>query len=211
MLRSEAKLIETKIDFWPSLVDCLASALMLIALVTIMQRILAGDIEDAQVRQARDTLAQELKTTFGNAGLQDAVTLERSPNLLQIGFSDRVLFNTREYQLHKRGKEVLRLCAQSLVKRQDIRYDQIQVEGHTDDQPFPYRGSYPSNNWELSTARALEVLQELVRLKVPPKILSANGYGEQRPVASNSNDIGKSRNRRIELRIVFSTPGAATR
>lgn len=211
MLASEARFIDTKIDFWPSLVDSLASVLMLIALVTIMQRILAGDIEDAQVRHAQEALVQELKMVFQNAGFQDAVTFERSPNLLQIGFSDRVLFNTGEFRLHKRGKEVLKLCAQSLERRDNLKYDQIQVEGHTDDQSFFSGGPYPSNNWELSTARALEVLQELVRLKVPPKSLSANGYGEQRPIVSNTTEAGRSRNRRIELRIVFSTPGAAKR
>jgi chemotaxis protein MotB len=72
------------------------------------------------------------------------------------------------------------------------------VEGHTDNTPI-HTAQFPSN-WELSTARATYVLQYLISNgNVPPQRLSAVGYGEYRPVASNSTPEGRGANRRVDL------------
>jgi chemotaxis protein MotB len=205
LLESGSKLIETKIDFWPSLVDALASVLMIVVLATLMQRIASGDIEAAQVREAEYKLKTDLDNRFKAEGLANAVTSTPRPNLLQVRFSDKVLFDPRSSTLHLDGRRVLKICAEALLRTGGAKYDQIQVEGHTDNNEFTDK-SYPHDNWELSTARAMAVVKELGRLQVPAKLLSANGYGEQRPIASNATVEGKSRNRRVELRIVFSTP-----
>lgn len=74
----------------------------------------------------------------------------------------------------------------------------IGVEGYTDNQPIKHSG-WPSN-WELSTARALSVLHYMVNKEdISPDRLSAIGYGEFKPVASNETKEGKQLNRRVEI------------
>jgi len=74
----------------------------------------------------------------------------------------------------------------------------IGVQGHTDDQP-PGKNSPFKDNWELSTARGLSVLQELLLDGVDPKRIHASGYGMYRPLATNMTKEGREKNRRVEL------------
>lgn len=75
---------------------------------------------------------------------------------------------------------------------------QIVIEGHTDNTAVGTRGFH--SNWELSTARATEVLEQLVELHgVDPVRLSAAGYGQYRPVATNQTTQGRALNRRIDV------------
>jgi len=73
----------------------------------------------------------------------------------------------------------------------------IDVEGNTDSVPI-HGGTYPSN-WELSTARASTVVRFLAEHGVSPYRLTATGYAEQHPLASNATASGRSRNRRVEI------------
>jgi chemotaxis protein MotB len=72
------------------------------------------------------------------------------------------------------------------------------VEGHTCDLPVG-SGSHFRDNWELSTGRALSVLQELTRRGIPPEKLGAAGYGEFHPVAPNDGEPSRRKNRRVEF------------
>ena len=74
----------------------------------------------------------------------------------------------------------------------------VSVHGHTDDQN-PGKNSPFKDNWELSTARALSVLQELILDGVPPKRIHAAGFGMYRPLATNVTEQGREKNRRVEL------------
>ncbi len=74
----------------------------------------------------------------------------------------------------------------------------VRVEGHTDNVPIS-SAAYPSN-WELSTARATNVLRYLVKQEdFDPANISAAGYGEYRPVADNSDADGRAKNRRVDI------------
>jgi chemotaxis protein MotB len=74
----------------------------------------------------------------------------------------------------------------------------IRVEGHTDNTPI-HTPQFPSN-WELSTARATSLLQYLITTaQIPAPRLSAVGYGEYRPAASNTTPEGRAANRRVDL------------
>ena len=78
---------------------------------------------------------------------------------------------------------------------------QVQVSGHTDNTPVGGKltAQFPSN-WELSAARAINVVRFLSEKGgVPPQRLVASGYGEYQPIASNKSAQGKSLNRRIEI------------
>ncbi|TGU74965.1 flagellar basal body stator protein MotB [Geomonas terrae] len=74
----------------------------------------------------------------------------------------------------------------------------VRVEGHTDNVPIS-SAAFPSN-WELSTARATNVLRYLVKQEdFDPANISAAGYGEYRPVADNSDEDGRAKNRRVDI------------
>lgn len=75
---------------------------------------------------------------------------------------------------------------------------QVSVQGHTDNQG-PGRASIYKDNWELSSARAISVLQELLLDGVDPKRISASGYAEYKPLATNATKSGREKNRRVEL------------
>ena len=82
--------------------------------------------------------------------------------------------------------------------------NEIRIEGHTDTVPLNDNGY---TNWNLSSDRALAVLGLLAAdSQIDPMRLSATGFGEYRPIASNSTDAGKQKNRRVELVIAAATP-----
>jgi len=76
---------------------------------------------------------------------------------------------------------------------------QVSVQGHTDNQG-PGRRSPFKDNWELSSARAISVLQELLLDGVDPVRISASGYAEFKSIATNATKSGREKNRRVELR-----------
>jgi len=74
----------------------------------------------------------------------------------------------------------------------------VSVQGHTDNQG-PGAKSIYKDNWELSSARAISVLQELLLDGVKPDRISASGYAQYNPIATNATDSGREKNRRVEL------------
>jgi chemotaxis protein MotB len=77
----------------------------------------------------------------------------------------------------------------------------IRIEGHTDNVRI-HNAQY-SSNWELSTARATEMIRLLiVKYGITPPRLSASGYGEYHPIASNGTDAGRALNRRVDVVVV---------
>jgi chemotaxis protein MotB len=119
-------------------------------------------------------------------------------NRLTMTMVDKIIFPSGSTEISKDGKLVLDKVV-SILK--DIKDKRIQVEGHTDNVPIVsvLKKRYPTN-WELSTARATEVVRYLQEQGgLDPKQLSATGYSEYQPVAPNDTDDGKHKNRRIEI------------
>ncbi len=75
---------------------------------------------------------------------------------------------------------------------------EVSVQGHTDNQG-PGKSSIYKDNWELSSARAISVLDERLFDVVDPKRISAAGFGEYKPLATNVTKAGREKNRRVEL------------
>jgi chemotaxis protein MotB len=113
---------------------------------------------------------------------------------LVIQLPNDVLFDSGQTAIKPAGKEALTQLAKVLVT---VRGRAFQVGGHTDNLPIQTT-RFPSN-WELSTARAVEVVKLLIAQGADPHSLSAAGYGEFDPVMANDSPDGKARNRRIEL------------
>lgn len=102
------------------------------------------------------------------------------------------------------GKAKIRHEAYSLldkvssVLKENMPDFNIGIEGYTDNQPIMHSGW--KSNWELSTARALSVLHYMVSSEyISPERVSAIGYGEYRPVASNDTKEDRQLNRRVEI------------
>ncbi len=122
-----------------------------------------------------------------------------------VKLKDKILFPSGESQLNTEGYAVLDRIGTIL---RTLRGKQVVIEGHTDDRPIGafLKGRFPTN-WELSTTRALSVLHYFVdRWGLDPALLSAAGYAEFRPVAANSTEEGRARNRRIEMAILPIEP-----
>jgi chemotaxis protein MotB len=81
----------------------------------------------------------------------------------------------------------------------------IRVEGHTDN--VPIHNAHFASNWELSTARATEMIRLFItRYNFPAIRLSAAGYAEYHPVASNQTVDGRAQNRRVDIVVLASAP-----
>jgi chemotaxis protein MotB len=107
--------------------------------------------------------------------------------------TDDLLFASGQAALSGRSTSLLGEIAQLL----DLAGGHpIDVEGNTDN--VPIHGPYPSN-WELSTARASTVVRFLVGRGVAPSRLTATGYADQHPIASDATAAGRARNRRVEI------------
>ncbi len=190
---------------WPAMLDLITSTLMVFMLVTTLQLVFGNDdMEAALTRGRQGRFVQEFQGEFWAEVASQEIRVEPHLNFIQIRFSDGVLFQNGEHHLQPAGQQLLRRCAQVFARAGGSGYEQIQVEGHTDDVPLD-SPIYPTNNWELSTARALSVVEFLsgVDSRFAP-VLSANGYSSNRPVADNKNPAGRKLNRRIEIRLFFS-------
>jgi chemotaxis protein MotB len=111
-----------------------------------------------------------------------------------IALESDVLFDSGRTNLKPAGQAALAKLAPVLAGITDRKY---QVAGHTDDVPI-HTAKFPSN-WELSTARAVEVVNFLIANGMKPQQLSAAGFGEFDPVAPNDTPERRSQNRRIEI------------
>lgn len=78
----------------------------------------------------------------------------------------------------------------------------LRVDGHTDRQPI--NSSRFASNWDLSTARAVAVVQYLISRGLPPERLAAAGFGEYKPLDGRDDEIAYRRNRRIEFKLTES-------
>jgi chemotaxis protein MotB len=126
--------------------------------------------------------------------IADAVTSEIGERGLTIRIKDYALFESGKADLRAEALDVLEAVANEIVASGN----HICIEGHTDNLPISTQ-KFPSN-WELSTARSTSVLRFLVEKKgFSPDKISARGFGEFRPIASNATDVGRSRNRRVDI------------
>lgn len=111
-----------------------------------------------------------------------------------IALESDVLFDSGKTTLKPAGQTALAKVAGVLASITDRKY---QVAGHTDD--VPIHTAHFASNWELSTARAVEVVKFLISNGMKPQQLSAAGFGEFDPVVPNTTPEQRAQNRRIEI------------
>jgi chemotaxis protein MotB len=134
-----------------------------------------------------------------NLPAQDQIDMVQSERGLIISLADTVLFDPGSAEIKPGAISTLEKIT-SILKTLP---NPIRVEGHTDNQPIQTQ-LFPSN-WELSTARATSIVKLFIdRYNLSPEKISAAGYGEYRPVATNTTPEGRQKNRRVDIVILSS-------
>lgn len=162
-------------------------------------------IEEAEsLAEEREMLYQDLERELSD--LVDAgeakITFRRGLMLVQM--PNRVLFESGRYTISQRGEGALEEVANAL---EGVENRHIFVSGHTDDVPVSEKAVTFSNNWELSTMRALAALDVLENAGVEPIHMAAAGFSKYEPIASNESESGRSKNRRVELIVMPDLEG----
>ncbi|WP_234978068.1 flagellar motor protein MotB [Halanaerobium kushneri] len=153
----------------------------------------------AQAPQNIRQVMRELNNYIEANNLGDRVNVENKRKGLVISLTGEILYELGRAEIRDQGREVLAMISDIL---KDIPND-IMIEGHTDDLPIR-TDEFPSN-WELSTARAVNVIKFLIEERnFDPARLSAAGYSEYRPVAENTTAEGRAENRRVEVVVLNS-------
>jgi chemotaxis protein MotB len=133
--------------------------------------------------------------------LQDKVVVSVNQRGLIISLKEAGFFDSGSALIKLSSYPTLTLVAKSLVQYNNS----IRVEGHTDN--IPIKGGSFHSNWELSTARATNVVHHLINYyRFSPERISATGYGEFRPAEDNSTEEGRSKNRRVNI-VMLSKDG----
>jgi len=182
----------------------------LLALTDEKQK-LSGELQETaaekQAAQAElERTRAELTSKLASEIKEGEVVLRLRGGDLVVDVADKVLFDTGKADVSARGQAVLKQVASSIVR---MPKHVFQVSGHTDAarvKSADVREHYPTN-WELSTARATNVVRFLQeKCGIPGRRLVAAGYAEHQPRASNATEKGKQRNRRIEIAIIKEVP-----
>lgn len=147
--------------------------------------------------QAEKEAAQFKEMSLKLKSMVDAGTLQviTRKGRMTLKLPDNILFPSGSKALKKEGKEALASVADVLRGVQDRDF---LIAGHTDNVPVKKGGAFKSN-WELSTARAVEVVDLMVANGVPSERLGAAGFGEFDPIGDNATPEGREQNRRLEI------------
>lgn len=147
--------------------------------------------------EARVQQFQELVRKFQKLADAGKLKVVMRQGRMIIELPTDVLFDSGKSEVRKAGRATILEVGRVLASMPDRSF---QVAGHTDNVKIS-TARFPSN-WELSTARAVEVLKILIDAKMKPANLSAAGYGEFDPIGANNSDANKQKNRRIEITLV---------
>ena len=161
---------------------------------TLEQERLAKEEEIKRLTRTQEELSKSLQDEISKGN----ITIQQVRDRLTINMVDRVLFDSGQAQVKPAGVKVLKQVGDVLNKITD---KQIRIEGHTDNVPISSKlQDRFKTNWELSTARATTVVRYLIdQGGVDRQYLSAVGYADTHPLASNDSEEGRSSNRRIEI------------
>ena len=142
-------------------------------------------------------LVMNLKGSLNDINDQD-ITIKVEKGVVYIELSDKLLFNSGQYQVSPAATLILGKIAKILNAHSDL---DVMVEGHTDSLAF--RKNVLVDNWDLSVKRATSVVRVLEKeYKINPVRITAAGRGSYLPLASNSTPEGRAKNRRTRIIIL---------
>jgi chemotaxis protein MotB len=164
--------------------------------------VLAGCVSQ-QKYDALETRYQQLNQTMSTEIAANQMQITRLQNAIKVTVNDELLFPSGDWEMPVEAQQTIGKIAPILAPMQQTK---IQVNGYTDNVPIGpglVRQGITSNQM-LSQKRADNVMQFMISQGVKPSLLSARGFGEADPVASNDTPEGRAQNRRVELTLAGS-------
>lgn len=157
------------------------------------------DLQSAIMRKdsLNMNLVLNLKRSLSDVNDTD-INIKVEKGVVYIDLSDKLLFNTAQYNVTEKAKIVLGKIASILNAHPEL---DMMVEGHTDS--VPIYNAVIADNWDLSVKRATSVIRILeTQYKINPIRMTAAGHGKYAPVATNSTEEGRALNRRTRIIIL---------
>ncbi|MEA1071741.1 OmpA/MotB family protein [Sphingomonas sp. LY160] len=236
ILEEAQELVAEEENYFVSMTDLMVGLVFVFIILLMYFAITFQSVTEelTGANNARSDILEELERTLKSKGVPVQVDLQ--DGVLRL--PDSILFDSGQKQLKPEGEvaithlsnalaDVLPCYSQGIVRKPSCpatehRIESVYVEGHTDSDRYAQGRNGLQDNWDLSVVRATNTYraltarrQELQQLCVKKgarcePILSVSGYGEQRPVPDRSGSIEdrKTRNRRIDLRLIMKTPDA---
>lgn len=189
------------------LMSGLLGAVVLILMgVLVAQMDLAATLEaETGKRQQEEQRRMALEQALAGPLQSGRVTLDNG----RIGISGSVLFAVNSDELRPDGRELLETLVPALQVYLGSRDELLMVSGFTDDQPVLADNRRFDDNLELSAQRALTVTRALIQAGMPSSRVFSAAFGAEQPVASNADEAGRARNRRVEMAPVPRAADAA--
>ena len=165
-----------------------------------------GDMDEKKLLEAAEEeqmeasqeLAEKIQAALDEGDIDEDVSLNYTSQYVQLTIQGSILFDSGQVEIKEDAIMVIDKVGQIL---ETYAGGTVDIEGHTDNRPMNGNGKY-SNNDELSSGRALAVFNYLVaNTNLDPAKLVHTGRGEYDPIADNSTDEGRARNRRVEIKI----------
>jgi chemotaxis protein MotB len=154
----------------------------------------------AKIKEDLEHIRQELEQTLSNQVAQHTVSIQMGRDGLVISLREAGFFDSGSAAPKPGTLSTLRQIATSLGRTP---YD-LRIEGHTDN--IPIHNAEFDSNWELSAARATHIARLFLEMKaMPAERISAAGYAEFHPVATNDTPEGRAENRRVDLVVLPRT------
>lgn len=159
------------------------------------------EILEEQKLQENEQKAELIQEALKEEKIADDVEVSFNAQMVKLSMKGALLFDTGSAMLKEEAEQILDKVA-AILERYGT--GTVEIEGHTDNVPIN-TAQYPSNE-ELSSARALSVFYYLTEHSLlDPVNLKHAGMGERIPIADNSTPEGRSRNRRVEIKIYSSS------
>lgn len=182
-----------------------AFVLILVSVVAVQLQLSTQLEEEVKQRQVETQRRETLEQALAGPLAAGRVTLING----RIGISGSVLFALNSAQLQPEGREVLKTLIEPLSAYLKSRNEILMVSGYTDDQQVREGNRRFADNWDLSAQRALTVTRALIDEGVPSSAVFAAAFGSEQPVASNTDEEGRSKNRRVEIAPIPKPSGDA--
>jgi chemotaxis protein MotB len=153
-----------------------------------------------------ENLKEKIDAYIEDNGLNSQLTTELNSFQLVLRISDNALYSSGSATIKTEARQLAIAIAEMLGNYPQY---EVVVSGHTDDRPI--RTAQFSDNWDLSSSRALNFMKILLSNDaLEPKRFSAIGFGEYQPVETNTTDAGRAANRRVEVSIIRNIVEAQT-
>ncbi|WP_454674365.1 OmpA family protein [Achromobacter pestifer] len=169
--------------------------LILVSVIGVQLQLSTQLEEEVKQRQEETQRRETLEQALAGPLAAGRVTLING----RIGISGSVLFALNSDQLQPEGREVLKSLIEPLSAYLKTHDEILMVSGYTDDQQVREGNRRFADNWDLSAQRALTVTRALIDEGVPSPSVFAAAFGSEQPVASNADEAGRAKNRRVEI------------